>query len=117
MDDGSRDEIPQLRARIAALEAESEIRRLLCEQLPLVAWTTDTDLRFTSGSGANLGLFACTPDWLVGATMSDCFRTSDPTYPPIAAATQALGGEAVRFQHEWLGRSYTVCVAPLRSAD
>ncbi|HET8546557.1 MAG TPA: PAS domain S-box protein [Bryobacteraceae bacterium] len=113
----SHDDIPALRARIAALEADAEIRALLCEQLPLVGWTTDRDLRFTSTSGANLHLFALTPDQVVGTTMAEYFRTADPAYAPIAAARRALAGESVRYQHDWLGRSYTVCVAPLRSAE
>jgi PAS domain S-box-containing protein len=111
------DEIASLRARVAALEAEADIRARVCEHLPLVGWTTDGDLRITSVWGGQLEQFAFTADRAVGMTLPEYFRTTDPEYPPIAATLAALRGESVRYEFEWMGRCYKMAIAALRSAE
>ena len=115
--DRSQDEISRLRERLAALEAESELRRIVEDHLPLVVWTTDTDLRFTSISGSSPDRLGLSAERALGMTIAEYFRTTDTTYPPIAAAMKALAGEPVRQEFEWMGRSYVLCMAPLRSLD
>jgi PAS domain S-box-containing protein len=117
MDDALQEELARLRERVAALEAEAQIRRLLDEHLPLVIWTTDPELRFTSIAGSHLERVGFTAERTLGLTVAEYFRTTDPEYPPIAASVKALSGESVRYDFEWMGRSYTVCIAPLRSAE
>jgi diguanylate cyclase (GGDEF)-like protein/PAS domain S-box-containing protein len=86
--------------------------RLLTEFLPAVLWSTDTNLRITSSSGAGLeplGLFA---DHAVGRTLYEYFDTQDSAFPPIAAHLRALAGVGVDFAFTWQGREFQTHVEP-----
>jgi PAS domain S-box-containing protein len=97
---------------------ERETRlRLLVERMPAIVWATDSDLRFTSSLGAGLAALNLQPNQVVGMTLFDYFRVSDPDYLPIAAHRRALKGEASTFHIEWAGRSLEAHVEPLRGRD
>jgi diguanylate cyclase (GGDEF)-like protein/PAS domain S-box-containing protein len=84
--------------------------RLLIEPVPAIVWTTDRELRFTSGLGgesASFGLRA-TP----GTTLFDHYGDRHPD--AIRAHQLALGGESVSFEELWEGRTFQTRVEPLR---
>src|SRR3954469_23465471 len=84
--------------------------RLLIEPVPAIVWTTDRELRFTSGLGggsASFGLRA-TP----GTTLFDHYGARHPA--AIRAHQLALGGESVSFEELWAGRTSQTRVDPLR---
>src|SRR5436309_8501291 len=84
--------------------------RLLIEPVPAIVWTTDRDLRFTSGLGggsASFGLRA-TP----GTSLFDHYGDRHPD--AIRAHQLALGGESVSFEQSWEGRTFQTRVEPLR---
>jgi two-component system cell cycle sensor histidine kinase/response regulator CckA len=85
----------------------------LAERLPAVAWSTDDALRITTSRGRGLAALGLAPDEVVGASLFDYFHTTDESFPPIAAHRRALAGEAVAYQVDWQGRSYTALVEPL----
>ncbi|HEX2224113.1 MAG TPA: diguanylate cyclase, partial [Thermoanaerobaculia bacterium] len=91
--------------------------RLLMEQMPALVWTTDRDLRFTSGLGAGLAAFGLDPEGLPGVSLYAYYQTEDPDYLPIRAHLLALTGESVSFEQEWAGRLFQTRVEPLREAD
>jgi PAS domain S-box-containing protein len=98
--------------------AASEARlRLLLEQLPAIAWTTDSELRYTSASGAGLTAIGRQPDQLVGVSLHDYPPTDENALPAIAAHRRALQGERVTQDLEWAGRTFQACVEPLRDAE
>ena len=87
--------------------------RLLMEQLPQILWTTDSDLRFTSTTGAGLAGLHLKPNQLVGKTLFEYFNTDDRDFEPILAHRRALIGESTSFITEWQGRTFQSHVEPL----
>ena len=88
--------------------------RLVAEQIPALLWTTDTEMRFTSGMGAGLAALHLTPGQLNGVPLTTYFGTSDPDYPPLAAHRRALLGERVSYEHCWSNNAYQVHIEPMR---
>ena len=102
-------------ARRRAEEAlrERDLRlRLVSEQIPAGLWSTDRDLRLTSGFGAGF-----TMQHGVGDSLYSYFKTKDPLFPPIAAHRAALAGESVPYEFQWEERTYQARVEPLRNAE
>ncbi|HEY8503908.1 MAG TPA: PAS domain S-box protein, partial [Gemmataceae bacterium] len=94
---------------------ENEQRlRLLTEQLPAILWTTDSDLRVTSVTGAGMAALGMSPEQTVGRTLSELLETSDRTYLPFAAHLKALEGESAHYEMEWHGRCFRTHITPLR---
>ena len=92
---------------------ERDLRlRLVSEQLPAGLWSTDAQLRMTSGFGAG---FTLPPG--VGDSLYSFFKTNDPRFAPIAAHRAALRGESVSYELQWQGRTYQARVEPLRNAE
>jgi PAS domain S-box-containing protein len=87
--------------------------RLLLEQLPAIAWTTDRMLRFTSSRGAGLPGLGLEPDEVVGMPLQQFFGTDDPGFLPISVHSEALKGRAGSYEFEWKGRWYQTHVEPL----
>ncbi|MDP2931889.1 MAG: PAS domain S-box protein [Chloroflexota bacterium] len=106
-------------------QAEESLRqdetrlRLLLGQMPCLLWTTDTDLRHTSSSGAALADINLQPDQVVGMTMAEYLNTSDPQNVVIAAHRRALAGLPVTYEffNPALGKTYLSHVEPLRSLE
>lgn len=90
--------------------AELEI---LTQNLPVIAWSTDEDLCFTSGWGAGLQKLGLVPNELVGESVLDYFRTEGNDSDPISPHQRALQGESVSYQSQWMGRRYRIQVNPL----
>ena len=97
---------------------ESEARlRLMIEQVPAVLWTTDTDLKFTSGTGAGLKTLGIQQAQLHGKTLADYFNSSDPGSLPILSHRRALQGEPVAYEMEWGGNTFQSHVEPFLDSD
>ncbi len=100
----------------ALRESESRLR-VLIERMPAILWTTDTELRFTSSSGAALSALSLKPDQAAGLTLYEYFQTNDPEFGPIAAHYKALRGESITYEASWQQRTYQSHVQPLRSHE
>jgi diguanylate cyclase (GGDEF)-like protein/PAS domain S-box-containing protein len=86
--------------------------RLLIEPVPAIVWTTDRELRFSSGLGGGLASFGLRA--APGTSLFDHYGTRDPDSLPIRAHQLALGGESVSFEHVHEGRTFQTRVEPLR---
>lgn len=101
-------------------EAETRLRerearlQILTETMPAILWTTDRNLRFTSGTGAGLRAVREQPNAKVGMTLMDYVGSHDPEFRPIKAHRRVLDGETDSYEMEWLDRVYQTHVAPLR---
>jgi PAS domain S-box-containing protein len=104
------------RADDALRESESR-QRLLMEQMPAILWTTDNELRFTSGVGAGMGALGLTPNQLNGVKVSAYLESEDPEFLPMAAHLSALKGESASHEINWKGRAFQVHMEPLRRRD
>ncbi|MGE3808412.1 MAG: PAS domain-containing protein, partial [Gemmataceae bacterium] len=94
-------------------------QRLLFEQVPAVVWTTDCDLKFTSGIGAGLRQFGMQADQrgFAGLSLYSYLHTDDPEHPSIVAHRRALAGEKVVYDIEWMGRQIQSNVEPFHDAE
>ena len=100
-----------------ALE-ESDLRLgLLLSQMPVVLWTVDRDLRFTSGMGAGLSALGLSRGSLRGRPLAEVFGPADTPDSPLACHRRALRGESTRYEFETKGRWYDVRLEPLRSRE
>lgn len=100
-------------ARLLSALEEGEARlRVLNENLRLVMWSCDLQLRFTWSWGSGLSALGLDENEVVGMTIYEYFSTSDPSYEPIAAELRALEGETVAYELEWKGRHLRCSVEP-----
>ena len=84
--------------------------QLVSEQIPGGLWSTDADLRVTSGFGAQAALL----HGPAGSTLFDHFKTDDGRFEPIAAHRRALRGDSSTYELQWCGRTFQCHVEPLR---
>ena len=97
-----------------ALRSTLEWFRLIVEQVPAVLWTTDKELRFTSGMGTALKDLGITTNRPPSVDLWEYFQTNDPEFLPIQAHRRALSGESTSYEQDWGGRTFTTRVEPLR---
>jgi PAS domain S-box-containing protein len=110
---GKQDELRRLAVELEAAEAKL---RVLTKQLPMVMWTVDRELRFTSSLGAGLDKLGRSPNEVsnLGMTLYDYFGTEDSEMEPIHQHLLALQGESGTYEFRWLGRLFQTRVEPLR---
>ncbi len=95
----------------------SQYLRLIFRQVPGAVWATDRSLRFTYLLGGTLKLDVRNLEELVGTTLYEFVRTTDPVEPVIAHHLAALAGTAQSFQYVRGGHSLEVLVEPLRDDE
>ncbi len=88
--------------------------RMLIEQMPVVLWTTDRELRITSNSGSGFEGSKIGPGELVGKTLVEYTRCQDPKATPIVEHCKALVGESSRFEYRQEDRVMDIHLEPLR---
>lgn len=88
--------------------------RFIIERMPAVVWSTDVELRFTSGHGAALAPLGVRPNSLNGVSLYDYFQTRDDNFPVLRAHHEALAGRRQTLEQTWAGRTYASVVEPLR---
>lgn len=91
--------------------------QFIIASVPAVIWTTDSQLRFTSGFGAALAPLGLRPNQMNGHTLHEYFQTQDESFPAITAHRTALAGKRATFEQVWMGNTYASVVEPLRSGN
>ena len=104
--------IKRVEAEEVRLKQDTELR-MLSQLLPVILWTTDERLRFTSGYGAGLQKLGLESNQLVGLSLVEYFTTPDGGPDLIEPHQRALQGESVSYQSRWMGRQYRIQVGPL----
>jgi len=90
---------------------------LMMDKMPAMLWTTDTELRFTSGMGTGLAVLGLRSQDMEGKSLFEYFHTDDPESVPIAAHRKALSGESVTYEIEWQKHIFDSHVQPLKGSD
>jgi PAS domain S-box-containing protein len=103
-------------AETALRENEARLR-LLTEQVPVIIWTADKDLRFTSATGLPLAALKLKTNDLAGLSVCQVFDTTDENFPILSAHRRALAGTHGDLEMEWGGRSWRAFIEPLVAAD
>ena len=101
----------------AKLKTQAATLDMIASQMPAVLWSTDRDLRLISSAGAGLSALGRRQGDGVGMTLPEYFRTTDPSFPPLATHRRALLGESVSYEIELSGRTYASHVEPMRGPD
>ncbi len=89
--------------------------RLLLDQLPVVLWAVDRDLRFTMSEGNGLRSLGLQPGQVVGLTLYEFFQTTDPEHESIRRHLQASRGESIEYETCWLDREFQCRLEPRRN--
>jgi PAS domain S-box-containing protein len=88
--------------------------QILAEQAPVIVYTVDRDLCFTSGLGAGLSALGLSAKGtLVGLPIEHYFQGASAR-AIIEAHQQALAGATVRVRRAWRRRTYDLRLDPLR---
>jgi two-component system sensor histidine kinase UhpB len=97
---------------LRALREKHEQFRLMVNELPVVLWSTDRDLRLTTSMGAALRKFGLKEDQLVGTLLADYI--GDPDSSVVQNGRQALRGSSLQYEFAWQGRNLEIYQEPLR---
>jgi PAS domain S-box-containing protein len=90
---------------------------VMMDKMPAVLWTTDTELRFTSGMGAGLETLGLRAQEMEGKSLFEYFHTDDPEFIAIAAHRKALAGQSVTYEIDWQKHVFDSHVQPLKGSD
>ncbi len=103
-----------LRASEERHRALSDKLNLIMSQMPVVVWTTDLELRFTSSRGAGLSMLHLDPDQVVGMPLAEFLGAGEAGQVALDAHRRAAQGEEATYILDYYGRSYQSIVQPLR---
>jgi diguanylate cyclase (GGDEF)-like protein/PAS domain S-box-containing protein len=103
-----------LRNRTESKPDENHLR-LLVEQMPVLLWTTDQQLRITSHCGTGLPHSDIEAEDVVGRPVSECLKCNDTNTSPMAHHYAALRGESVHFEYKRQNRVLDIHLGPLRA--
>ena len=91
--------------------------RVLTEHMPVILWTTDTELQVTSFAGGGLAHVEVQPSSGVSLPLADLLGTGSPNSRALAAHASALRGQPDVYEYAWRSRSYLAHVEPLNGPD
>jgi PAS domain S-box-containing protein len=110
-------DITELKLTEDALRENKTRLHLLLDQIPALLWSTDSELRFTSSTGAGLNTLGLKPEQLMGQPLSQLFPGGLLLEAARAAHTRALSGIPTTYHSKWIGRVYECHVEPLRDRE
>jgi diguanylate cyclase (GGDEF)-like protein/PAS domain S-box-containing protein len=105
-----------LSARSSETLSEEQLKQTI-EQMPMVLWTTDLNLRLTSCLGAGLRGGKSRNGELLGKSVYEYLKCQDPHTTPIAQHYEALRGVSSQFEYRRNNRVLELHLEPLRSAS
>ena len=96
------------------LRSRKQQLRQMLDQLPLMTWSVDSDLRITSSYGSSLKLVELENDQLVGVSLADYLISwdQDRAEAMMSAHQRAIAGETVYFEIEFLNRVNFNIISP-----
>lgn len=96
------------------LAADTQLR-LFAEQMPVILWATDQNLRITSNWGSGLHSTEPPSGDMVGRTVFEYLKCEDTDKSAMAHHYAALRGESVHFEYQRGDRVLDAHVEPLRA--
>jgi diguanylate cyclase (GGDEF)-like protein/PAS domain S-box-containing protein len=91
--------------------------KLLIEQMPMVVWTTDLNLKVTSCLGERLRGAKVRNEELLGKSVYEYLKCNDPRATPVVQHYEALRGVSSQFEYKRNNRTFELHLEPLRSAS
>lgn len=99
---------------VREMAADTQLR-LLAEQMPVILWATDQNLRITSNWGSGLHDIEPFSGEMVGRTVFEYLKCKDTNRSAMSHHYAALRGESTHFEYERGDRVLDVYVEPLRA--
>lgn len=99
---------------VKELAADTQLR-LLAEQMPVMLWATDQNLRITSHWGSGFQDADGHNSEMTGRTVFEYLKCQDANTSPMAHHYAALRGESVHFEYRRQERVLDVHLEPLRA--
>jgi len=96
--------------------ADSHLR-LLADQMPVILWATDQNLRITSNWGCGFSSNEPHNSEAIGRSVFEYLRCKSTDALPMAHHFAALRGESIRFEYKRKDRVLDVHLEPLRAAS
>jgi len=103
-----------LRRNVEETPSEAQLRHLV-EQMPLLLWTTDQQLRVTSNWGSGLQHSEIHAGDLIGRSVSEYLKCQGSNTTPMSHHYAALRGESVQFEYKRQDRILEIHLEPLRA--
>lgn len=103
-----------IRHTVSDLPMDRQLRQIV-EQMPLLLWTTDQQLRITSNWGSGLLQSESQARELIGRPVSEYLKCTGTNITPMAHHYAALRGESVQFDYKRQDRILEIHLEPLRS--
>jgi diguanylate cyclase (GGDEF)-like protein/PAS domain S-box-containing protein len=89
--------------------------KLLIDQMRMVVWTTDKELRITSCLGARMRGAKIRNEELLGKSVYEYLKCQDPHTTPVVQHYEALRGVSSQFEYKRNNRTFELHLEPLRS--
>jgi diguanylate cyclase (GGDEF)-like protein/PAS domain S-box-containing protein len=89
--------------------------KLLIDQMPMVVWTTDTNLHITSCLGARLHGAKTRNEELLGKSIYEYLKCQDAHTTPLVQHYEALRGASSQFEYKRNNQTFELHLEPLRS--
>jgi diguanylate cyclase (GGDEF)-like protein/PAS domain S-box-containing protein len=96
------------------MAADTQLR-LLAEQMPVILWATDQNLRITSNWGSGLHGAESPGGEMVGRTVLEYLKCEDPDKSVVLYHYAALRGESAHFEYQRQNRVLDIHLEPLRA--
>ena len=91
--------------------------QIVVDRFPMVFWTTNGELGFTSSPAPGVLHLGLPPDKFLGKTLFDLFEAEEVEIEVLAAHLRALRGKATTFRIRGRGRMLHCWVSPLQGVD
>lgn len=96
------------------MAADTQLR-LLAQQMPVILWATDQNLRITSNWGSGLHHTEPLSGEMVGRTVFEYLKCEDTNKSAMVHHYAALRGESIHFEYQRAERVLDVHLEPLRA--
>ncbi|MFM7129185.1 MAG: PAS domain-containing protein, partial [bacterium] len=109
---------PQKKVEAELRSRKQQLRQML-DQLPLMTWSVDSDLRVTSSYGSALKRIGLENDELVGISLQEYFSSWEPdkAQAMLTAHQRAVAGETVFLEMNFLQRTNFNIISPYYGLD
>lgn len=109
---------PQKKVEAELRSRKQQLRQML-DQLPLMAWSVDSDLRVTSSYGSALKRLGLENNELVGISLMEYVSSWEPEKAEVmlSAHQRAVAGETIFLEMNFLGRINFNIISPYYGLD
>jgi len=110
-------DLSELKTAYQKLREQDKYLQVLVNQLPVMMWSVDSELKITSISGADIQQLNMPADEYLGKTLYEIFQTNDDTFLPVASHLKALRGESSTYEKVYKSKTVLIFLEPIKSEN